>query len=275
MEAEGAARTARLGVRDAHVVLPLRRLHEPEKRMEKERGVTSGRIVGARTCTRTGAGSLLVSFLPAERRVCTFDCTYCTFRCDGPARWPRASDIGIAVANALHRTPNVDSITVSGSGEPTLHPDFGMALGNVLWARQVRSDLPVRIATNGATLLRPGMRRILQFADELVVRVDAGSARIDRPGPRSPLGAIVASLTQLSDFSVESVFVDGPGGNTDEESIREWLGLLGELQPRRVYVTTIAAMPVETGVRRAGPTMLETIAARVRDRAGPPAAVVA
>jgi hypothetical protein len=68
--------------------------------------------------------------------------------------------------------------------------------------------------------------------------------------------------------------VDGPGGNTDEEPVREWLGLLGELQLRRVYVTTIAGMPVETGVRRAELTMLETIAALVRDRAGPPATVM-
>ena len=231
-------------------------------------------MIGARTCTRATAGSLPVSFLPAEHRVCNFDCTYCTFRRGGTPRWPRPGDIGAAVSVALRRTPDIDSITISGSGEPTLHPRFGMALANVRSAARARPGLRVRIATNGATLLRHGTRRLLEFADELVVRVDAAGSRVARPGVETPLGAIMMALVQIPLFSVESVFVRGPGGNMDDRSVREWIGLLSELRPACVYVTTIDGEPADPQLGAASSLALAAIAERARSGAGVPATVV-
>ena len=217
-----------------------------------------------------------MSFLAPECRVCTFDCTYCTFRGGGSRRWPRPGEIGSALIQARHRDPDIESITISGPGEPTLHPQFGMALANVLSASRIGSRLPVRVATNGTGLLRPGTRRLLEFADELIVRLDAGGARTARPATGYPLEKIVVALRELRGFSAESVFVDGPEGNTDGESVAAWLGLLSGLQPLRVYVTTIAGVPADggAGVSRAPAATLEAIAARVQERIGAPVAVV-
>jgi wyosine [tRNA(Phe)-imidazoG37] synthetase (radical SAM superfamily) len=234
-------------------------------------------IIGGRVCTRTAARSLRVCLVPAGRRVCSFDCVYCTFaRGGGGSEWPRPGDIGVAVANALYREPEVDSITISGGGEPTLHPAFGLALGNVLSARGGRSDLAVRIATNGATLQVPRMRRLLELADERIVRIDAGGERIARPSGRARPGAVLAGLAFASDFSVESVFVEGPAGNVDSGSVEEWLELLGELRPVRVYLTTIGSgRPQDPGVRAASPATLEAIARRLRECTSLPVQVIA
>jgi wyosine [tRNA(Phe)-imidazoG37] synthetase (radical SAM superfamily) len=234
-------------------------------------------IIGGPVCTRTAERSLRVCLLPGGSRVCSFDCVYCAFARGGRRpEWPRPGDIGAAVANALYREPEVESITISGRGEPTLHPAFGLALGNVLSARRARSDLGVRIATNGETLLSPRVRRLLELADERIVRVDAGGERIARPSGRARPGAILAGLALLSDFSVESVFVEGSGGNVDADSIDAWLELVGELRPARVYVTTVAGAPAaDAGVRAASSATLEAIALQLRERTGLPVTVIA
>ena len=225
-------------------------------------------IVGGPVCTRTADRSLHVNLLPTAGRLCTLDCLYCPFpRAQRWQHWPRAGDVGAAVTNALHGASDLESITISGPGEPTLHPQFGRALGDVLSARRVRPELPVRIVTNGTTLLQPRVRRLVEFADERLVRIDAGGGRISRPRENaSPDEAIAAALRQLSDYSVESVFVEGPGGNANERDVSEWLARLAELRPARVYVTTTAEPPLDPTVRRADAATLEQIAAELRRR---------
>jgi wyosine [tRNA(Phe)-imidazoG37] synthetase (radical SAM superfamily) len=183
--------------------------------------------------------------------------------------------VGVAVMNALHDCPDVESITVSGPGDPTLHPGFGAALGDVLSARRVREELPVRIVTNAYRLLDPRIRRLVGFADERIVRIDAGGGRIARPAQEASVHALRAALEALDDFSIESVFVEGPDGNANSTDIDAWLDLVASLSPTRVYVTTVAGRPVEPGTRRAGPGVLESIAARLHARTGRLVSVIA
>jgi len=233
------------------------------------RGGLPGAILDGPVCTRVARGALCVSFLPPGCRLCTFDCTYCPFE-HGKRRegWPSPGAIGTALAHALRRSEPVDAIAITGPGEQTLHPRFGLAVANVLAARQLRPELPVRVTTNGTTVRRPQVRRILDLVDERIVRLDAGAERISRPFPGAHLGTLIASLASLRDFSVESVFVEGPGANTDGASVAGWLELVAELQPRRAYVTTIERAPAEPGPRPASLERLEEIAARVRHEAG-------
>jgi wyosine [tRNA(Phe)-imidazoG37] synthetase (radical SAM superfamily) len=228
-----------------------------------------GPIIGGRVCTRTADRSLHVSFIPPTERRCTFDCLYCPFpRARHSQPWPRPGDIGTAVANALNAHPDVESITISGSGEPALHPLFGGALAEVFSGRRGRPDLPVRVVTNGTTLLEPRVRRLLEFADERIVRIDAGGARVSRPRGNQSLDAVAGALCELPDFSVESIFVDGPACNTNESDVEEWIAQLARLRPRRVYVTTIAEPPFEPTISRADAAALERIAEKLRRRTG-------
>lgn len=245
----------------AHFVHGNRAMTEP--------GELRAPIVGGPVCTRTADRSLHVSLMPSGERRCTFACLYCPFpRARHAARWPPPGDVGAAVTQALQRHPDVESITVSGAGEPTLHPAFGRALGDVLSARRTRPDLPVRIVTNGTTALEPRVRRLLALADERIVRVDAGAEKLDRPLAETPREAITAALRELPDFSAESFFLDGPAGNTGEREVEEWLAWLAELRPRRVYVTTVPEPPLEPALRRADARTLERIAAALRERTG-------
>jgi wyosine [tRNA(Phe)-imidazoG37] synthetase (radical SAM superfamily) len=236
--------------------------------MSDQSDLESARIIGGPVCTRTADRSLHVNVVPISGH-CTLDCVYCPFPRSKEFRiWRPPGDVGSAVMNALHRAPEVDSITVSGPGEPTLHPRFGQVIADVLSARRVRPGLPVRIVTNGTTASEPLVRRWLECADERLVRVDAGGERISRPKhPTSP-ESIAAALGQLSDFSVESVFVDGPGGNTNQFDVEEWIERLAALHPKHVTVTTLAEPALDPDLHRLDAASLERIAARLRDRTG-------
>jgi wyosine [tRNA(Phe)-imidazoG37] synthetase (radical SAM superfamily) len=237
--------------------------------MSEQAEVPRTRIIGGPVCTRTADHSLHVNLLPGNGRFCTLDCVYCPFpRAQEAPDWRLPGDIGSAVRNALHGAPDLDSITISGPGEPTLHPRFGHALGDILSARLVRPALPVRIVTNGTTALKPHIRRLLEFADERLVRIDAGGDRIARPRHALPREAIAAALHELSDFTVESVFVEGPEGNTSDRDVSEWIERLAELRPKHVTVTTVAEPPLDPTVHRAEAATLERIAERLRHSTG-------
>jgi len=133
-------------------------------------------------------------------------------------------------------------VTVAGAGEPALHPDFATAVLGVLGVvARDRPDVAVRVRTNGIGLQRPEVRRALDLADERIVKLDPAPERTARPGRGAPLGALLARLTALRDLSVQAVLVAGPAGNADPPALEEWLALLAELRPRRVYLTTPAA----------------------------------
>jgi wyosine [tRNA(Phe)-imidazoG37] synthetase (radical SAM superfamily) len=232
-------------------------------------------IIGGPVCTRTADRSLHVTLIPNAERRCTFDCVYCPFPRQGGAGWkpwPRPGDVGSALTNALNAHPAVESITVSGAGEPTLHPHFGGVLAEVLSGRRGWPHLPVRVVTNGTTCLDPGVRRLLGFADERIVRIDAGGARVSRGS--TPPEEIAAALRELPDFSVESIFVEGPEGNTSARDVDEWIARLAELHPRRIYVTTIAGPRPDPAVSIADAATLERIAERLRRRTGLCASVI-
>lgn len=164
----------------------------------------------------------------------------------------------------LRRPEPIQSITIAGPGEQTLHPRFGAAVARVISARQVRPGVPIRISTNGSTLRRHYVRRILEFVDERIVRLNPGGDGVSRMHSEGGLGVLVALLGSLSDFSVEAVFFDGSGANTLPSIVDDWLELIFELQPAHIYVTTLERPPVERGPVPASRPTLEAIAERAR-----------
>ncbi len=116
---------------------------ERERPGRSERSIRAPRTSGGPGC------SLLVSITPPGGRVCSFDCVFCPHSCDERPRlmrWPKPGDLGSALATALSRPHEFDGITLSGHGEPTLHPRFAAAVAEVLaQARRARSHLPVRV----------------------------------------------------------------------------------------------------------------------------------
>jgi len=87
------------------------------------------------------------------------------------------------VAQRLRRalarlTPTPEWITLSGNGDPTLHPRFGVVVDRVLAARDALAPaVRVAVLTNGLTAREPSIRGALQRVDAVLLD---GGLRVPR-----------------------------------------------------------------------------------------------
>ena len=99
---------------------------------------------------------------PPGCRVCSLDCVYCECsrgRREGRGgRWPAPGDLATALSEALPAAGPLDSITISGHGEPTLHPRFGAAAASVLAESEHGSEAGTR--RSGTLEVRTRVREV-------------------------------------------------------------------------------------------------------------------
>jgi len=239
-----------------------------------------GAVVYGPVSSRRLGRSLGINLMRPGCSVCPFHCVYCEFprnHCRDPfGDWPTPDAVGYALAKALPRCGPLDSVTISGSGEPTMHPDFGAVVCRILTeVRRSPRDLKLRILTNGATAMLPEIHHALNRLDERIVTLDAAAERVDLPDAQHPLGSIVYGLSLLRDFTVQSCFIDGSVSNIDDRSVREWADLVGEVQPRDVQIFTMGRRSAQVDVRPVSGAQLEEIACVLRARTGIEARVFA
>ncbi len=237
-------------------------------------------VYGPVASNRLGA-TLGVNLLPANLRVCNLHCGYCHF---SPTRWrdrdlaigsgPCPAEIGVAVAHRLDalvaRGQRVERITLTGHGEPTLHPEFDQVVDRLCRLRDQRyPDLALAILSNSTTARWPAVRRGLERLDERYMKLDAGSDAMLRRlnGASMPTSRIVEGLRGLGDVIIQGVFVQDAAGemdNTCETDVTDWIRALWQIRPSLVHVGTIDAVPPSCPLEPAPATRLLRIAERVR-----------
>jgi wyosine [tRNA(Phe)-imidazoG37] synthetase (radical SAM superfamily) len=230
---------------------------------------------------RTGL-SLGINLLPPRVKACTFNCVYC--QCGWTEIRPEAlAAKGFAYpsidridaraaegfADLAARGVRPDTITLSGNGEPTLHPEFGRAVDVILRRRD--RFLPasrVNVLSNGTELGREDVARALDRLDERHLKLDAGDPetlrRFDLPLVPFDLDAYVGQLRRLKDVILQAFFCRGRFDNTGEAAVSAWLERVKSVRPLRVDLFSLARTPAAEGLERLSPEGLERIAARVR-----------
>lgn len=146
---------------------------------------------------RLGA-SLGIDLLSREEKICSFDCVYCQLgRTD-----LLTIDRGLYVATeallgeiaALPPEVQIDTVTFSGRGEPTLAENLGEAIAAV---KRLRRE-PVAVLTNSSLIGREEVRADLERADLVVAKLDAPTAEllraINRPAAGVAFEGILAGL---------------------------------------------------------------------------------
>ena len=102
-------------------------------------------IVFGPIASRRLGSSLGVNILPSKGKLCNFDCIYCEcgWNKDGAQdrTLPSLADIISALEEAFPKLKEngakIDSITFSGNGEPTIHPDFPQVVDEVIRLRDL------------------------------------------------------------------------------------------------------------------------------------------
>lgn len=220
--------------------------------------------------------SLGVDVIP--RKLCTLDCVYCEVgRTDkrGLARREYIpSDLILSdLREALAAHPDVDCVTFSGSGEPTLHA----GLGQLLRATRRLTAAPLVVLTNGTLLWKPDVRDDLMAADIVCPSLDAVSEdvfrRIDRPHPRLTAVQVIEGLVEFrrqfpGKIWLEVLFVQGMNDDDDEV----WLlrQAIDRITPDKVQINTVVRPPSEPWARPVPHERLE----QIRSMLGPRAEII-
>lgn len=242
----------------------------------------SSPIFGPVISRRLGV-SLGVNLMPADGKVCTFDCLYCEcgFNKEHPANGgrPARAEVRGALETVLReRADNgepLDCITFSGNGEPTAHPEFAEIISDTISVRdEYFPKAKVSVLSNATFIDREEVRQALKRVDNNILKLDTVNSiyinKVDRPLQQSYDVREVIRNMKLFDgqLVIQTMFMKGTSDgesvdNTGEEYVKPWLEAVKEIAPRQVMIYTIDRETPEKGLRKAEPEVLDTIKRQV------------
>lgn len=239
-------------------------------------------IIYGPIASRRFGPSLGINLLPAEMKVCSFNCVYChygwTFLQTDEAdfisdSFPSPSEVARSLERALEQIAaagaKLNVITFSGNGEPTLHPRFPAVVDAVLSVRdRLTPDLPVQILCNSANLKKSEVIGALKKLDRRIMKLDAGSQdlldRINKPVGNLSLKEIVEALKALGEICIQSAFMSGSVDNSTDVAVRDWLEVLMGIKPSEVQIYTLDRPAADSALRQVDRDRLLEIAGMVR-----------
>ena len=188
--------------------------------------------------------SLGVDLVPYK--VCTFDCLYCqvgrtTMKTIERAVYVPTDEVLAQVRDKLQRGARPDYITLSGSGEPTLHAD----LDRIVTEIKAMSDVPLAVLTNGSLMFDPAVRSACAKADLILPSLDAGSEtlfrHINRPYAGLTLQRVVDGLATLRHEFTGPIWLEVfllRGVNAIEAELLKIKALADRIRPDRLQLNT-------------------------------------
>lgn len=233
--------------------------------------------------------SLGINLLPADGKVCTFDCLYCECGFNAAHRAHRPLPTREEVATALEERLKAmqaegtapDVLTFAGNGEPTVHPHFAEIIDDTLALRdKYFPQAKVSVLTNSTLVTRPAVFEALKRVDNNILKLDTVDVEyikfVDRPTATYDLDAIIERLAAFGGNAViQTMFmkgtVDGKSvDNTGDEFVLPWLETVKKIAPREVMIYTIDRETPQEGLQKATREELDRIVALIKD-AGIPA----
>ncbi len=196
--------------------------------------------------------SLGIDLVPYK--TCSFDCVYCQLgrttakTLERKAYFPLDEIIG-EVDRKLKENCAFDYITLSGSGEPTLHS----RIGELIEAIKKRTGKPLAVITNGSLLWDEDVRSALMPADVVAPSLDAGTQEyfemVNRPCPDLRLDKVVDGLEAFSRKFKGKMWLEVflLGGIFDPRSrAKEIAELTRRINPTLIQLNTVARPPCES-----------------------------
>ncbi|MGB5684988.1 MAG: radical SAM protein [Candidatus Electrothrix sp.] len=195
-----------------------------------------------------------------QGKICTLNCIYCEVGATIHLTCERADyapfqDISEEIDAYFldqERVAELDFITVTASGEPSLHVHFGEIIAHL----KKTAAKPIAVLTNGTTLTDPQVRLEMSQADVVIPSLDsallAGFRKIDRPAASLDLEQVIDGLVTFSHqykgkIWLEILFAEGINDSAEEvAALRE---AVNRMRLDRIQLNTVARPPLESFAR--------------------------
>ncbi len=199
--------------------------------------------------------SLGIDLVPFK--TCTYDCIYCqlgrtTHKTVDRAEYVPLDAVVAEVSRKLKEGPAPDYVTLSGSGEPTLHS----RLAEVISAIKRVTTTPVAVLTNGSLFWQAEVREALNEADLVVPSLDAGSPalfqRVNRPHPEVTFERMVAGLQEFRREFAKQIWLEVfllEGLTAIPTELVRIAEIAATISPDRLQLNSVARPPAEDYAR--------------------------
>ena len=207
--------------------------------------------------------SLGINLLPTKGKICNFDCIYCEcgWNADGrdDTKLPSAAEVRSALeaklADILLEGTQVDSITFSGDGEPTLNPDFARIIDDTIALLDIYCpQAKVSVLTNATKLLSDTVFGALRKVDAPILKLDAPTderaRKINGALPSFRVDDVVKGMKRFEgDFILQTMFLKSDDFDSLEpQMLAKWMDIVREIRPRLIMAYTIARPTPQSGL---------------------------
>lgn len=205
-------------------------------------------IVYGPVLSRRLGRSLGVNLLPTTHKVCSFDCIYCQYgRTVEHTMHPKRSELPVvsevlaSVRKAILKPRTFETITFSGNGEPTLHPDFPeIVLGVKELRDQHRPSVKLALLSNASKMNDPTIVKTMELIDMPILKLDAGDdltfIKINKPIGSVRFPEILKGLKRIKPVIIQSVLFDGKVSNAYGIAYESWVSAVSAIHPDKVQI---------------------------------------
>lgn len=208
-----------------------------------------------------------------QDKICTLNCIYCEIGATVRLTCERAeyaptqnikAEID-AFCRDQERVAELDFITVTASGEPTLHIHFGEIIAHL----KTTAAKPIAVLTNGTTLTDPQVRREMSLADVVIPSLDSarltGFRKIDRPAACVDLEQVINGLITFSREYEGKIWLEilfAKGINDSAEEVAALRQAVRRMRLDRIQLNTVARPPLESFARPLNKQSMAAIASQ-------------
>jgi len=226
--------------------------------------------------------SLGINLMPADGKVCTFDCIYCEcgFNADHrpTLKRPTREEVSTALEARLRRMKDEgvlpDVLTFAGNGEPTAHPDFLNIIKDTITLRnRYCPAAKVSVLSNATLIMRPQVIEALMLVDNNILKLDTVNTEyiriVNRPTGHYDVRELIEKMKEFRGHCiVQTMFMHGISngqdvGNLTDKYIDPWLKAVKEISPQQVMIYTIDRETPDHDLTKATHEELDSIVARI------------
>ena len=234
--------------------------------------------------------SLGINLLPADGKVCSFDCIYCECGFNEDHRptlpLPTRGEVAAKLEEKLQQMQAEgqlpDVLTFAGNGEPTCHPHFAEIIDDTIRLRdQYCPKAKVSVLSNSTMLHRPQVHAALMRVDNNILKLDTVDPlyinKVDHPNGTYDVRQVIECMKSFhGHIIIQTMFMRGTvwrqeaGGrrqesvdNTGDEYVNPWLEAVKQIRPQQVMVYTIDRETPTQGLEKASREQLDAIRDRV------------
>ena len=222
--------------------------------------------------------SLGINLLPADGKVCSFDCIYCECGFNEEHRpslpLPTRDDVARKLEAKLQQMQQdgqlPDVLTFAGNGEPTCHPHFAEIIDDTIRLRnQYCPQAKVSVLSNSTMIHRPEVHDALMRVDNNILKLDTVDTdfirQVDHPAGNYDVRQIIERMKAFNGhIIIQTMFLKGDGiDNTTDYYVNPWLEAIKAIQPEQVMIYTIDRETPDHSLRKATHEELDAIRERV------------